>query len=98
MIVVTKEDRKYKLHACLCSIEELDAYHKQNRKKLDELNRKVNKENPGLNIDFSKLSSYSSLIDTYYFDYDSLDEIYEVLEENGLVLISKKGAPNFSGE
>ena len=75
-IAVKKDDTALKLHACLCDVEGLDRYHKQNAKEIKKLGEKYG-------VDLTKNPSYPSLTDTFYYDYDSIDEIYEVLEENG---------------
>ena len=75
-IIVKKDDTILKLHACLCDIEGLDKYHKHNAEQIKKLGEKYG-------VDLTKNSSFQSLTDTFYYDYDSVDEIYEVLEENG---------------
>ena len=90
ILTVIKDDPILKLHACLCSFEELNNYHQYNAKKIRELNKKIKEDNPDLNVDLTELSNYKSLIDTYYFDYDSFDEIYDVLSDNGYSIILKQ--------
>ena len=88
-LVVVKDDTVLKQHACLGDVEDLDEYHHHNAEQIQELNKKIKMDNPDLNIDLTKLSTYKSLTDTFYYDYDSFDEIYDVLLENGYSIIEK---------
>ena len=88
-IIVKKDDVILKLHACLCDIVALDQYHKYNAQQIKLLNEQIKKEHPELNLDLTKNPSYPSLVDTFYYDYDSFDEIYEVLAENGFSIIER---------
>lgn len=81
-IIVKKEDSILKLHACLCDIEGLDKYHKHNAEQIKKLGEKFG-------VDLTKHPSFKSLSDTFYYDYDSVDEIYEVLEENGYSIFER---------
>ena len=88
-IIVKKDDIITKVHACICDAESLDEYHKYNATQLKKLSDKLNKEYPDKHIDLTKNPSYQSLVDTFYYDYDSVDEIYEVLEENGFSIVER---------
>lgn len=81
-IRVKKDNMILKLHACICDIEGLDKYHKYNAEMIKKLGEKYG-------VDLTKNPSFPSLTDTFYYDYDSFDEIYDVLEENGYSIIEK---------
>ena len=81
-IIVKKDDVIVKLHACLCDVVGLDKYHEHNAEQLKKLGEKYG-------VDLTKNPSYPSLTDTFYYDYDSFDEIYEVLEENGFSIVER---------
>ena len=82
-IIIKKDDIILKLHACLCDAEGLDKYHKHNAEMIKKLGEKYN-------VDLTKNPAYSSYVDTFYYDYDSIDEIYDVLEENGFSIIVRQ--------
>lgn len=81
-IRVKKDNIVLKLHACICDIEGLDKYHKHNAEMIKKLGEKYG-------VDLTKHSAFPSLTDTFYYDYDSFDEIYDVLKENGYSIIEK---------
>lgn len=81
-IIVKKDDTVIKLHACLCDIKSLDRYHKYNGEQIKKLGEKYG-------VDLTNNPTYKSLTDTFYYDYDSIDEIYEVLNENGFSIINR---------
>lgn len=81
-INVKKDNLILKLHACLCDIEQLDRYHKYNGEMIKKLGEKYG-------VDLTKHHSFSSYTDTFYYDYDSIDEIYEVLHDNGFSIIKR---------
>lgn len=79
-----KDDVLNKKHACLIPFVDLDKYHQQNKKQLQALAKEYN-------LDLKKEKyNYNALIDTYQYDYQTMDEMYDFLEKNDYVIINKK--------
>ena len=82
-IEIKKEDLFTKKHACLMSFTDLDKYHQQNKKNLLLLAEKYN-------LDLSnKKYGYNGLIDTYQYDYQSMDDMFEFLDHSGYKIVKK---------
>lgn len=83
-ISVYKDDVLNKKHVCLIPFVDLDKYHQQNKKQLQVLAKEYN-------LDLTKGKyNYNGLIDTYQYDYQTMDEMYDFLEKNDYIIINKK--------
>lgn len=79
-IKVIKDDLETKVHACLVDFNELNSLHQYNKENLEKLGKKYN-----INA-FDPKYKTSGYIDTYQYDYQTMDEAFDFLTNAGYII------------